>query len=41
MINFERQEIKTLRRKNQFSEEILRKLEYELDLAEASLRNFS
>ncbi len=41
MINFERREIKTLRRKNQYPEEVLRKLEYELDLEEASLTNFS
>ncbi len=40
MINFERREIKTLRRKNQYPEEVLRKLEYELDLEEASLTNF-
>lgn len=39
MINFERKEIRTLRRKNQFSEEVLRKIEYELDLEEAALRN--
>jgi len=41
LINFERQEIKTLRKKNKFPDEILRKVEYELDLEEASLRAFS
>ncbi|HNP76759.1 MAG: Na+/H+ antiporter [Cyclobacteriaceae bacterium] len=40
LINFERQQIKTMRRKNQFSDEVLRKIEYELDLEEASLRSF-
>ena len=40
MIDFERKELKTMRRKNQNSEEVLRKLEYELDLEEAALRNF-
>ncbi len=40
MIDFERKELKTMRRKNQSSEEVLRKLEYELDLEEAALRNF-
>jgi len=40
MINFERREIKSMRRKNQYPEEIMRKIEYELDLEEASLRNF-
>ncbi|CAN5236040.1 Na+/H+ antiporter [soil metagenome] len=40
MINFERREIKSMRRKNQYPEEVLRKIEYELDLEEASLRNF-
>ena len=40
MIDFERKEIKNLRRKNQYAEDILRKLEYELDLEEAALRNF-
>ena len=40
MIDFERKELKTLRRKNQYGEEVLRKLEYELDLEEAALRNF-
>lgn len=40
MINFERKEIKTLRRKNQYGDDVLRKLEYELDLEEAALRNF-
>jgi NhaP-type Na+/H+ or K+/H+ antiporter len=39
MINFERREIKSLRRKNQYGEDVLRKIEYELDLAEAGLRN--
>ena len=40
MIDFERKEIKTLRRKNQYGDDVLRKLEYELDLEEAALRNF-
>jgi CPA1 family monovalent cation:H+ antiporter len=40
MINFERREIKSLRRKNQYGEEVLRKLEYELDLEEAALQNY-
>ncbi|MBY0436429.1 MAG: Na+/H+ antiporter [Cyclobacteriaceae bacterium] len=40
MINFERKEIKKLRRHNEFPEEVLRKIEFELDLEEASLRNF-
>ncbi len=39
MINFERREIKVLRRRALFSEEVMRKLEYELDLEEAALRN--
>lgn len=39
MINFERNEIKALRRKKQYDEEVLRKIEYELDLSEAALRN--
>ncbi len=40
MINFERKEIKLLRKKKEYDEGVLRKLEYELDLAEAALRNF-
>jgi GxxExxY protein len=40
MINFERNEIKGFRRREEYSEEILRKREYELDLEEAALRNF-
>ena len=40
MINFERREIKVLRQKNQYSDEVLRKREYELDLEEAAVRNF-
>ncbi|NOT76736.1 MAG: Na+/H+ antiporter [Cyclobacteriaceae bacterium] len=40
MINFERREIKSARRKNQYPDEVLRKLEYELDLEEAGLMNF-
>lgn len=40
MIEFERAQIKSLRRKNLYSEEVLRKIEYELDLEEATLRNF-
>ena len=40
MIDFERKELKSLRRKNQYAEDVLRKLEYELDLEEAGLRNF-
>ncbi len=39
MINFERRELKSLRRRNQYADEILRKVEYELDLEEAALRN--
>ena len=39
MINFERRELKNLRRRNQYTEDILRKLEYELDLEEAALHN--
>ena len=39
MINFERREIRNLRRKNLYGEDILRKLEYELDLEEAAARN--
>ncbi len=39
MINFERRELKSLRRKNQFGDEVLRKVEYELDLEEATLKN--
>ena len=38
MINFERKEIKQFRRNNEFSDEILRKIEYELDLEEATVR---
>ncbi len=40
IIEFERKELKTMRRRNQYPEEVLRKLEYELDLEEAGLRNF-
>jgi Na+/H+ antiporter len=40
MINFERNEIKGFRRRQEYNEEILRKREYELDLEEAALRNF-
>ena len=39
MINFERRELKSLRRKNQYGDEVLRKVEYELDLEEATLKN--
>ena len=39
MIGFERREIKSLRRRNTFREEILRKVEYELDLEEATLKS--
>ncbi len=41
MINFERQQIKAMRRKNQFPDDVLRKVEYELDLEEAALNHFS
>lgn len=39
LIDYERKELKNLRRKRKFSDEIIRKLEYELDLEEATLRN--
>lgn len=41
MINFERKEIKALRKKGEYGEDTLRKLEYELDLEEAGIKTKS
>lgn len=38
MVQFERDQLHQLRRNNKFSEEVIRKLEYEVDLEEAVLR---
>jgi CPA1 family monovalent cation:H+ antiporter len=39
MVHFERNQLKSMRRAKKYSEEVLRKLEYELDLEEAVIRH--